>query len=284
MLCFFVTDLHGSRRQCELLAERLVAEEPAALFLGGDLFPGFGGAGELAEGDFLDDCLRPLFRGVRQTMGPRTPEVFVIMGNDDPKSRQDSLMEGSNEGLWSYLDGTGASWGKRMVFGYPYIPPTPFWFKDWERYDVSRYVDPGCVSPEEGRRSVSLSPQEAKWATIKGDLEAMVGDRELGDDIFLFHVPPYNTHLDHAALDGQMVDHVPVDPHIGSIAVERFIRSRQPLLTFHGHVHEAHRLTGVWKQRLGVTVAINGAHDGPELCLIRFDPNHPWEAERTLIS
>jgi len=34
------------------------------------------------------------------------------------------------------------------------VPPTPFLLKDWEKYDVSAYVDPGCVSPEEGYHRV----------------------------------------------------------------------------------------------------------------------------------
>ena len=35
-----------------------------------------------------------------------------------------------------------------------------------------------------------------------------------------------------------------------------------------------------WKIRIGRTVSINGAHDAPELTLVRFDLEFPWEATR----
>ena len=101
--------------------------------------------------------------------------------------------------------------------------------------------------------------------------------------IFLIPTPPYDTPLDCAALDSRKHDHVPLDVHIGSIAVRRFIEQRQPLLMLHGHVHESARLTGEWKTKIGRTVCINAAHDGPELALVRFDPESPDEAARELI-
>ena len=41
----------------------------------------------------------------------------------------------------------------------------------------------------------------------------------------------------------------------GSIAIERFIEDRQPLLTLHGHVHESARLTGSWQEKIGRHIA-----------------------------
>jgi uncharacterized protein len=85
-------------------------------------------------------------------------------------------------------------------------------------------------------------------------------------------------------LDGISVDHVPLDPHIGSIAIRRFIEERQPLITLHGHVHESSRLMGEWKQQIGRTWAYSAAHDGDELALVQFDPGSPGAATRELIS
>ncbi len=100
--------------------------------------------------------------------------------------------------------------------------------------------------------------------------------------IMLFHTPPYKTVLDRAALDGRMVDYAPLDVHVGSIAIGRFIERRQPRVTLHGHVHESARLTGEWRQQIGQTHAYSAAHDGPELALVRFDPERPAEATREL--
>jgi len=68
--------------------------------------------------------------------------------------------------------------------------------------------------------------------------------------------------------------------HVGSIAVRRFIETRQPHLTLHGHIHESARLTGSWRDRIGRTLLLSAAHDGPELALIRFDLEHPGNAIR----
>ena len=75
----------------------------------------------------------------------------------------------------------------------------------------------------------------------------------------------------------------PLDVHVGSIAVKRLIEARRPLLTLHGHVHESARLTGSWREQIGPTWAFSAAHDGPELALIRFTPDHPAAATRTLL-
>jgi Icc-related predicted phosphoesterase len=170
-----------------------------------------------------------------------------------------------------------------LVFGYACVPPTPFLLKDWERYDVSRYVDPDCLSPEEGMHSVPVPDSDLRNTTIKADLEHLVGKDDLSNAIFLFHSPPYQTNLDRAALDGKMVDHVPLDLNVGSIAVRRFIETSQPLLTLHGHVHESARITGLWKDKIGRTYAFSAAHDGPELALVRFRLDDLEASTRELI-
>jgi Icc-related predicted phosphoesterase len=70
---------------------------------------------------------------------------------------------------------------------------------------------------------------------------------------------------------------------VGSIAVRRFIESRAPYLTLHGHVHESARLSGHWRQRIGRTWCLSAAHDGPELAVVRFDLEAPEAAERLLV-
>jgi Icc-related predicted phosphoesterase len=285
-LCFFVTDLHGHADRYAKLFASIVTERPDAVFLGGDLLPNgssrlMGGGAEHA--DFVNDYLVPSFMKLRDALDTEYPSLFVILGNDDPRYEEPEILKAAKNGLWSYMHGQKAVFAGFNVYGYACVPPTPFLLKDWERYDVSRYVDPGCISPEEGRRSVATEGNDVKWGTIAKDLDMFVNDDSMHRTIFLFHTPPYDTPLDRAALDGKMYEHVALDVHVGSIAVRRFIERRQPLLTLHGHVHEAARLTGEWKTRLGRTVCINGAHDGPELALVRFDPESPADASRQLL-
>ena len=80
-----------------------------------------------------------------------------------------------------------------------------------------------------------------------------------------------------------MIDHVPVDEHLGSIAVQQFIEEKQPLITLHGHIHESTRLSGCWLEKIGRTVCINGAHDGEDLAVIRLTLEDPESAERLLL-
>ena len=99
------------------------------------------------------------------------------------------------------------------VYGYACVPPTPFGLKDWERYDVSRYVDPGCVPPEEGVHTTEVDRRRIRHQTIRADLAALAEGRELAGAVLLCHAPPHGTVLDRADLDGQMIDHAPLDVH-----------------------------------------------------------------------
>ena len=167
-----------------------------------------------------------------------------------------ALQNYEEEGLWTYCHNRNISWKSFSIYGYSFVPPTPFRLKDWERYDVSRYVDPGCVHPLEG--AFSIEPKEdVEYQTIKGDLEKLTSDDKLSQSIMLFHSPPYQTSLDRAALDGKFVDYVPLDVHVGSIAIKRFIEEREPMMTLHGHIHESSRITGQWYEYIGNTLIVN---------------------------
>jgi Icc-related predicted phosphoesterase len=281
MHCLFVSDLHGSEDRYRKLRGVIAKRRPGAVFLGGDLLPHPGTYPE----DFAREVLIPGFARLRRRLGAgRYPRIFLILGNDDPRSAEEACLEGEREGLWHYAQERRFDLGEGFaVYGYAFVPPTPFRLKDWERYDVSRFVDPGCVSPEEGVRTVAVPADVVRHSTIARDLERLAGEGDLSRAVFLFHAPPHGTLLDRAALDGVKVDHVPLDVHVGSVAVRRFIEARRPLVTLHGHVHEAARLTGAFKERLGETVALQAAHDGPELAVVRFDLADPGAAIRTLI-
>jgi Icc-related predicted phosphoesterase len=281
---FFASDLHGRIDRYQKLLSDVQVERPQALLLGGDLLPfGWEQAEPGGAGDFLIEWLAPRLEELRARLGAEYPRVLAIFGNDDPRAAAVSMAALEARGLVEHAHERRIEVAAFAVFGYACVPPTPFRLKDWERYDVSRFVDPGSVSPEEGVRSVPVAPGEAGRRTIAADLAALAADHDLSRAVFLFHAPPYDTALDRAALDGRRVDHVPLDVHVGSIAVRRFLEARQPLLALHGHVHESARLTGSWSDRVGRTVCLSAAHDGPELALVEVDPARPDEARRRLL-
>jgi uncharacterized protein len=276
---FFVSDLHGDKDRYADLVGMARREAPAALFIGGDITPHF--ARQTSPENFLTDFLLPEFRRLRDDMKDRYPAVFIILGNDDMRREEEHLFRGDAEGLWQYVHNRKVPLGDFTVYGYACVPPTPFRLKDWERYDVSRYVDPGCIPPTEGTRTVDTG-EDIEYCTIQKDLETLTGKDDLSHSIVLFHSPPYQTTLDRAALDGIMVEHVPLDVNVGSIAIKRFIEEKNPMITLHGHVHESARITGSWSEKIGETWAFNASTDHKGLCLIKIPIDNPAKAERVL--
>jgi len=279
--CIFVSDLHGKVKRYESLFKIILKEKPDAVFLGGDLLPNqFVLNSDINR--FIDNEIFSNIKKIKEAN--KNMKFFVILGNDDPRVYEKFFESADKKGMINYIHNKTVNYEKLYVSGYAYVPPTPFQLKDWERYDVSRYVDVGAISPEKGKRTVDVPADEIKYATIAEDLEELSKNSPMDNTIFLFHSPPYNSNLDIADLHGKMVDHAPMDIHVGSIAIQKFIDKKQPFLTLHGHVHESARLTGHWKERFGKTFSFTAAHDGPEFALIRFDTDNLKNATRELVA
>ncbi len=271
MKAIYVTDLHGRTKLFNLLMEYILKEKPEVLFIGGDIFPG--GRGLMAAlnyecEDFVNEFLVEWCNHLKTELTNQYPKIFLIMGNDD--SAYDEFALQSHPHLWTYCHNQVVMCNEFTIIGYNCIPPSPFLNKDWERYDISRFVDPGCIPPDEGRHT--YPPDEYEYRkTIQDELNEVTEDLNFSQTICLFHCPPYNTNLDRAALDGKSFDYAPLDVHIGSIAIRRFIEDNHPMLGLFGHVHESSRITGVRSEMLGQTLCINCATDDGSLCIAQFD-------------
>jgi len=280
--CFLVSDLHGNEGRYRALFDTVRAEVPDIVFMAGDLLP-HAWSSMASDNVFSAVSLARDIEELRANLGSRSPRWILILGNDDQRAAEPGFIEGQRAGWWEYLHLRASTIGNHRIIGYACVPPTPFLLKDWERYDVGRFVDPGCVSPERGHRTAPFDADEIRTRTIAGDLDELAPAGEHENLVLLAHSPPYQTTLDRAGLDGKYVDHAPVDVHVGSIAIRRFIEDRQPLLTLHGHIHESARITGDWRDRIGRTFCFTAAHDGPELALVRFDLEDLGAATRELI-
>jgi len=284
--CFFVSDLHGHIDRFEKLFRQIKSEKPDVLFIGGDVLPGghyYRNRAGIEYDDFLNYYLFPHLRNLQKDMGENYPTIFVIMGNDDARIEETKFIRADEEGLWHYINEKKVTFKEYNIFGYSYVPPTPFMLKDWERYDVSRFVDVGAVSPEKGFRTVDVEKKEIEYATIKKDLDNLTYDHDLARSVFLFHAPPYKSAHDRAALDGKMVAHAPLDVHVGSIAIKEFIEKKQPFITLHGHIHESSRITGLWHEMIGRTYTFSAAYDEKDLALVIFDLEEPSRAKRLIL-
>src|SRR3954451_11249035 len=104
--CLFVSDLHGSRSRYEKLSAVIDAERPAAILLGGDLFP------HALESTFLETYLIPLFISLRSAVKHHYPSVYMILGNDDPRFHEPQIIAAEHDGLWTYLHNRKVSFGQ----------------------------------------------------------------------------------------------------------------------------------------------------------------------------
>ena len=258
MKCLFVSDLHGNKYKINSLFKIIKEEQPDGVFIGGDIFPN----------SYSIDITSFFYEFYIKKIKELKSNFFTILGNDDPKIFENLLIQAEKDNLIYYVNNKSVRFFDLFVAGYSYIPPTPFILKDWERYDISRYIDPGAISPEEGKRTIEVDLKKERFLTIAEDLQELSKKSDPKKTIYLFHSPPYKTNLDRAELDNKKVDHVQLDVNVGSIAIKHFIENMKPLLTLHGHVHESSRLTGLWKEKIGKTYSFSAAHEGNKLAII----------------
>jgi Icc-related predicted phosphoesterase len=279
MKSIFVSDLHGKKENYEKLFGLITARKPKAVFMGGDLLPNY----QLHNPpEFVDDFLRVSLTALKNDLKEDYPVIIAILGNDDPAYTAPLFEELHSDGLMKYLQNTLISVNGYQAAGYPFVPPTPFMLKDWEKYDVSRYVPRDSVSPEEGIRTVDVPENIIKYSTIAFDLNVL--SREIIDfrkSIFLFHSPPYETDLD-KMMGRDITGNIELGS-TGSIAIRRFIEKYQPLLTLHGHIHESSTLSGNWQDEIGSTKCYSAAYEGRELSVICFDTEQLENSYRELI-
>ena len=169
-LCFFASDLHGHADRYHKLFQAIRKESPDILFLGGDILPSASllfSSLDFDHMDFINGYLLKKLIELREELASKYPKIFIILGNDDGRFAEAGILDAASKEVWQYIHNTRVLFEEYSIFGYSYIPPTPFLLKDWEKYDISRHVDPGCISPEEGVRSFPVLDSSIKYSTIK---------------------------------------------------------------------------------------------------------------------
>jgi len=279
MKAICLSDIHGNdvkyRKLCTYIKQNL----PDAVFIAGDVLPNYYITEPL---EFIEDTLKPLLSELKAEINEQYPDIYLITGNDDAAVSCEHLRYLELKGLIHFSNKIVINQEEYTVLGYPYVPPTPFLLKDWEKYDISRYLPRDTVSPEDGIRTIEVPANIKKYTTIKDDLEELSEDvGDFSKTICLFHSPPVETNLDKIYGNGINGDKEILS--VGSYAIRKFIEKRQPLLTIHGHIHESTDISGYWQDRLGRTICFNAATAGSELAIIEFDTDSPENAVRVLI-
>ncbi len=135
----------------------------------------------------------------------------------------------------------------------PFVPPTPFRMKDFDRRDLAGQPSPDEPNPvyyseDDEIKQTDIGDYLTQRLSIEEEMgELGIGTLEAEKTICVMHSPPFRTGLDRTA-DG-------VD--VGSKAIRAAIEKHQPLISLHGHIHEAPKVAGTFACRLGRTISVN---------------------------
>ena len=256
MKVLYTSDLHGEIHLYQELLSLTISSSADIIALGGDFLPSFPPTKRFEDMVsnqliFIDQFLSLFLRRIIETTSVK--QVFLIPGNWDlgyPYLFKD-LMKGIidlNQKSFRLKNGY-------ELIGYPFVPPTPFRPKDYERMDDAESAWPPQKNPSYIRASDQtdqLAPIDPylflrQRETIREDLDRLPKPLHQERAIYIMHSPPFGTRLD--LIQG--------GKSAGSHSIKAFIEEHQPLLTLHGHIHESPDLSGTYSDRIGETVSIN---------------------------
>ncbi len=255
MKFLYTSDLHGEIYLYQELLSLAVSSSSEAMAIGGDLLPSFSPTKRYEDmipnqKTFVDQFLFGFFKRLLETSAIR--QIFLIAGNWDLGYRHIF-----REATGRIVDLNQRSYRLENgyeLFGYPFVPPTPFRPKDFEKMD-----DRDSPWPAQKNPSYTLSSEASQLIpvdphlylrgreTIEEDLNRLPKPLEQKRTIYIMHSPPFGTRLD--LIEG--------GKSAGSRSIRSFIERHQPHLTLHGHIHESPRLSGAYMDRIGETLSIN---------------------------
>jgi Icc-related predicted phosphoesterase len=282
MKVLYTSDLHGEIHLYHELFEITSSFSAKIIALGGDLFPSFPPTNRYkdiipSQKIFINEFLLPFFKKILQRTTIK--QIFLIPGNWDLSYPY--LFKEPVEGIID-LDRRSHRLENGYEFiGYPFVPPTPFRPKEYEKMD-----DPEAPWPPQKNPSYVRSPDQAdqliavdpylylkQRETIGEDLNRLAKPLDYKKTIYMMHSPPLGTRLD--LIQGKQPG--------GSRSIKTFIEKNQPLLTLHGHIHESPELSGGYFDRIGETLSINPGQvinkggNLSKLHAVTFDIKNPSE-------
>ncbi len=238
MKFIFVSDLH-SNKSLFIALEKLISSSKAdVLIIGGDIFAYSPNAAPQLE--FAKKYLSEFIKKI-------SVPVYIIPGNCDKPLSVNYLNKMQDYGLINILTLTGTLINNIEFIGYNYTQPNPFKIKDWERRDLKSdsivFEGPCFLSDDTDKLNLVHNDFLNDLTSIEEDL-SMLNNKK---SIWVMHTPPFGGVLDknYANICG------------GSKAVRKSIERVQPILTLHGHIHEAPCMSHKWSERIGNTISVN---------------------------
>jgi Icc-related predicted phosphoesterase len=256
MKVLYTSDLHGEIHLYRELLSLAISSSSEIMAIGGDLLPSFPPTKQYEDmipnqKTFIDQFLSPFFTRMLETTSVQ--QIFLIPGNWDlgyPFLFGETTQKIVDLDQKSYRLKNGYE-----LIGYPFVPPTPFRPKDFEKMDDREAPWPPQKNPSYIRSSDQadqLIPIDSYLylrgrETIQEDLDRVPGPLRPKRTIYIMHSPPWGT----------LLDFIQGGKPAGSRSIKTFIEKNQPLLTLHGHIHESPELSGAYMDRLGETMMVN---------------------------
>ena len=288
MKCLFTSDLHGLRQLYAQITGWCRNLHIETLILGGDLLPD----APPAFWNHQVDWIRTQFRAhLRQFRAAGVEQVAFLHGNHDWAGTDLALVELQDAGELILLNNCGVQKLQDLhIVSYAYTPPSPFIIKDFEKKDLPN--DPPRAAEFEGYaydpaagepRPVGLEQFLSQRGTIQSDLEGLVlpaqpwilvchgPPKASGADVLW--VPPKSDLPSHLAIDPEKIQHL----HVGSAAIGDFIQRHRPMLSLHGHIHEAPYLSGRYVHAIGEAHIVNPGQRRDRAHGVAFDANAPTQ-------
>jgi uncharacterized protein len=256
MKVLYTSDLHGEIHLYQELLSLAISSSSEIMVIGGDLFPSFPPTKRYEDmvpnqKIFIDQFLSPFVKRMLETTSVQ--QIFLIPGNWDlgyPYLFKEPTERIIDLNQRSYRLKNGYE-----LIGYPFVPPTPFRPKDYEKMDDREAPWPPQKNPSyilSSDQTDQLTPIDPYLylrgrETIEEDLDRFPKPLYQKRTIYIMHSPPFGTRLD--LIQG--------GKSAGSRSIKTFLERNQPLLTLHGHIHESAELSGAYMDRIGKTLSIN---------------------------
>jgi len=276
MKVLYTSDLHGEIYLYQELLALAISSFAEIIALGGDLLPSFPPSKRYEDmvpnqRAFIGEFLCPFLKRMRETTSVQ--HIFLIPGNWD--LGYSYLFKKPVEGMVDLNQRSYRMKNGYELIGYPFVPPTPFRPKDYEKMDDPEAAWPPQKNPSYVRSSdqtdqltsVDPYPYLRQRETIREDLNRLPKPMGQKKAIYIMHSPPFGTRL----------DFIQGGKSAGSRSIKAFIEENQPLLTLHGHLHESPELSGTYCDRIGETLSINpgqftsASRNGFELHAVTFE-------------
>jgi Icc-related predicted phosphoesterase len=247
MKLLYTTDLHGIEWKYERIFQEAKARKVELVINGGDMLPVKGNF--LNQGKFIEDYLDKHFSKYNKN------KIYYLcmLANDDLRIF-DELFQKTCDKYPFILNIAQNKFllnrSRYEFIGMNWVTDLPFALKDRARKDIKDFIFPKqmgtpIVSVPGGWQKIeNWFTYADTLLTIEDELKKLVKPSKMENVIYIFHMPPSNLNLD-VCSDGKKV---------GSKAIYDFLKTTQPLCSFHGHIHESPEVSGTWFASIGKTI------------------------------